>query len=256
MAGKYTHGRVVWRELLTNDVDKARAFYSELLNWKIEPGMDMGAGGTYFMIKSGGRDIGGMMKSPKEMKGASFWMSVVSVADVDAAAAAATKNGGKVLNPPVDMPNVGRYATIADADGAALSLLKAATGDAVTSGPPKTSEFAWETLMTPDEARAKKFYGAVFGWKTMAGPGGAGSVFSTNGERDGQVADIGKAQNGVPPCWMTYVVVDKLEPTRDRVAKMGGKVMMPLIEVPTVGRIAMIADPTGGAIGLFQPQMG
>jgi predicted enzyme related to lactoylglutathione lyase len=253
--GKYTHGRVVWRELLTNDVDKARAFYSELLNWKIEPGMDMGPGGTYFMISANGKQIGGMMKSPSELKSASFWMSVVSVADVDATVAAATKNGGKTLNPLVDMPSVGRYATIADADGAALSLLKSATGDAAATMRPSAGEFAWETLNTADEARAKKFYTSVLGWKTMAGPGGAGTVFTTDGGREGQVADMQKAQ-GFPPSWLTYVVVDKLEPSRDRVAKLGGKVMMPLIEVPTVGRIAVITDPTGGAIGLFQPQMG
>lgn len=252
--GKYTPGRVVWRELLTNDVAKARAFYGELFNWKIEPGMEMGAGGTYFMINVGGRAVGGMMKSPDAMKGASFWMSVVSVPDVDAVAAATSKNGGKVLQAPVDMPTVGRYATVADADGAAISVIKSSTGDSPVAIP-KTSEFAWETLNTADEARAKKFYSAVFGWKTMAGPGGAGTVFSTDGSREGQVADVQKAQ-GFPPSFLTYVVVDKLEPSRDRVAKLGGKVMMPLIEVPTVGRISVISDPTGGVIGLFQPQMG
>ncbi len=251
--GRYTPGRVVWRELLTNDVEKARAFYGELFNWKIEPGMDMGSGGTYFMIKAGESQIGGMMKSPSEMKGASFWMSVISVADVDAAAAAATKNGGKVLNKPVDMPSVGRYGTIADADGAALSLLHSATGDAPI-GRPNVSEFAWETLNTADEARAKNFYGAVFGWKTMAGPGGHGAVFTTDGTREGQVADVQRAQ-GMPPSWLTYVVVPKLEGTRDRVAKMGGKVMMPLVEVPSVGRIAVVSDPTGGVLGLFEPGM-
>jgi uncharacterized protein len=253
--GKYTPGRMVWRELLTNDVDKARAFYGELFNWKLDVGMDMGPAGTYYMVNAGGKQIGGMMKSPAEMKGASFWMSVVSVKDVDATVAAATKNGGKVLNPPVDMPSVGRYATIADADGAALSLLRSATGDAEMTGPPGTGQFAWETLNTSDEDRAKKFYTTVFGWKTMAGPGGHGTVFSVGGGGPDQVADMQKAQ-GFPPCWITYVVVDKLEPTRDRVAKLGGKVMMPLIEVPTVGRIAMISDPTGAVIGLFEPQMG
>jgi predicted enzyme related to lactoylglutathione lyase len=252
--GKYTPGRVVWRELLTNDVAKARAFYAELFNWKIEPGMDMGAMGTYFLVNANGRQIAGMMKSPDAMKGASFWQSVVSVSDVDAVVQSATKNGGKIISPATDMPDIGRFATIADPDGAVLSVLKSAQPDPEMKRP-SAGDFAWETLNTADEARAKKFYGAVLGWKTMAGPGGGGSVFTTDGGNDGQVADMQKAQ-GFPPSWLTYITVDKLEPARDRVAKLGGRVMMPLIDVPTVGRIAVVADATGAAVGIYEPIKG
>jgi predicted enzyme related to lactoylglutathione lyase len=55
--------------------------------------------------------------------------------------------------------------------------------------------------------------------------------------------------------WLTYVVVEKLETARDRVAKLGGKVLMPLVEVPKVGRIAVVAGPDGAPIGLFEPGM-
>ncbi len=249
----YTHGRMVWRELMTTDVERARAFYGELFNWKIDAGMDMGPAGTYFLAKLGETMVAGIMKAPQEM-GMSAWISVASVADVDATAVAAKENGGKVINPPTTMPTVGRYATIADADGAVLSLLKSDNGD-TPIGQPKVSEFCWETLNTADTSRAITFYDKVLGWKTMAGPAGEGSVFTVDGSREGQVADIQLAQ-GFPPCWLTYVVVEKLEHSRERAEKLGAKVMMPLIEVPTVGRIAVIADPTGGAIGLFQPQMG
>jgi len=250
----YTHGRMVWRELITTDVERARAFYGELFDWKIDGGMDMGPAGTYFIAKLGEAMVAGIMKAPQEMGGMSAWMSVVSVADVDATAVAAKENGGKVLNAPSTIPTVGRYATIADADGSVLSLLKSESGD-TPAGRPNVSEFCWETLNTSDKDRAIAFYGKVFGWKTMAGPAGEGSVFTVDGSREGQVADIQLAQ-GFPPCWLTYVVVEKLEHSRERAEKLGAKVMMPLIEVPTVGRIAVIADPTGGAIGLFQPQMG
>lgn len=250
----YTHGRMVWRELMTTDVERARAFYGELFHWKIDAGMDMGPGGTYFLIKLGDRQIGGLMKAPDAMGGMSAWMSVVSVGDVDATTAAVAKHGGKVLHPATTIPGVGRYATVADADGAVLSLLKSESGDKPPAQP-TGSEFCWETLNTTDTKRSIAFYGEVFGWKTMAGPAGEGSVFTVDGSREGQIADIQLAQ-GFPPCWLTYVVVEKLEHSRERAEKLGGKVMMPLIEVPTVGRIAVVADPTGGVLGLFQPQMG
>jgi predicted enzyme related to lactoylglutathione lyase len=60
----------------------------------------------------------------------------------------------------------------------------------------------------------------------------------------------------MPPSWLTYVVVDKIEPATERVSKLGGKVLEPLIEIPKVGRIAVIADPAGAPLGLYQGIMG
>lgn len=60
----------------------------------------------------------------------------------------------------------------------------------------------------------------------------------------------------MPAMWLTYVVVEALEAARSRAERLGGQVVAPLIEVPKVGRIAVIADPTGGHFGLFQPFAG
>lgn len=243
----YTPGRVTWRELMTTDVERARAFYSEAFNWKIEAGMEMGDAGTYFLIKSGEKQVGGLMKSPAPM---SFWGSVVSVLDTDAAVAKASALGAKVLMPATTLPGVGRYATISDADGAVISMLHDEGGDPAP-GIPKLSEFCWETLSTADVARASAFYTQVFGWQSGVGPNGV-TMFSTHGTPETGVADVQTA-HGYPPHWMTYVVVEKIESARARVEGLGAKVIVPLIELPSIGRIAVIADPTGAVIGLFEP---
>ena len=102
--------------------------------------------------------------------------------------------------------------------------------------------------------RAKRFYQGVFGWQTSKMLGADATVFGVGSAPDQAVADVQKA-NGMPPAWLTYVVVEAIEPARAKAEKLGAKVMVPLVEIPTVGRISFIVDPTGGHIGLFQPQM-
>lgn len=70
---------------------------------------------------------------------------------------------------------------------------------------------------------------------------------------DTMVADVETAPPNVPTHWLVHVVVDKLEDARGRAEKLGGKVLMAEIKVPSVGRMAVIADPLGAAISLFEP---
>lgn len=247
----YTPGLFVWRELMTPDVERARGFYGELFGWTFQdaPMGDF----TYTLVKKGEPMIAGMM-GMKDSPHPPHWMSYVSVDDVDAAAARASEAGGTVAVGPMDIPNVGRFAVVGDPDHAYLSLFKSAEGDPPAGGMPGAGTFCWETLATKDVEKAKAFYGTVVGWKVGPGPGGNPDipVFASG---DVQVADVQLAQ-GMPPSWMTYVVVENLEDANARATKLGGAIVVPLIEVPHVGRISLMRDPTGAHLGLFQPQMG
>jgi predicted enzyme related to lactoylglutathione lyase len=245
---KFTPGRVVWRELMTTDAAKARAFHGELFGWKFET-IQMGPDMNYDMAKVGEQLVCGLWQTEPGNPGPSQWMSYVSVQDVDAAAKAAVDNGGKVVHGPGDIPNIGRFAVVTDFAGAVINPFKSLDGDPEPAMP-KTGEFCWETLSTTDMDRAEDFYAKVFGWKTMKNMEGI-PVFSTDGTPQGMVADLQKAEN-FPPSWMTYVVVDKIEPATERASRLGGKVLVPLIEIPKVGRIALIADTTGAPLGLYQ----
>ena len=81
-------------------------------------------------------------------------------------------------------------------------------------------------------------------------------LLAGEGMEEAMVADLQQAQPGTPSMWLTYVVVDDLGRARERVKQLGGAVVVPLIEVPNVGNIALIADPTGGHIGLFEAPKG
>jgi uncharacterized protein len=114
-------GSLIWTELMTTDVAKAQPFYTGLFGWQAEamPGM------SYTIYKNGNERAGGMMQISKEMGPMpSHWMVYFGVADVDASAAKAASLGGKVMVPPSDIPNTGRFAVLVDPQGAAFSIYK------------------------------------------------------------------------------------------------------------------------------------
>jgi len=115
-------GMFAWNELGTTDPDRARQFFGNLLGWKSAE-MPMAMGGTYTMFKHRGKDVGGMYRMREGQPGAPMWMPYVAVGNVDQAVAKVAALGGQIMMPPTDIPNVGRFATIADPTGAAISLI-------------------------------------------------------------------------------------------------------------------------------------
>jgi predicted enzyme related to lactoylglutathione lyase len=119
-------GACCWNELMTTNVDAAGKFYSQLFGWKSEA-VQMEGGMVYTVFKSGEEQVGGMMQQPKEMAGMpSFWSVYFDVANTDETAAKVKANGGNVMQPPTDIPNIGRFAVFADPTGAAFAVLQAA----------------------------------------------------------------------------------------------------------------------------------
>jgi len=113
------NGAFSWFELMTTDVAGAEAFYKGIFGWETEK-VPM-EGGEYTIIKVDGKGVGGMMEHPAECRGMPpSWDTYVTVDDVDAVAGRAESLGGKVLRPPMDIPNVGRFCVIQDPQGAVL----------------------------------------------------------------------------------------------------------------------------------------
>ena len=114
------HGAFSWCELMTTDVQAAKQFYTALLGWTTEevPGM------AYTVVQTGGVGIGGIMAIPSHAAGApSHWGTYITVDDVDATARKAQELGAKTIVPLTDIPNVGRFYTFQDPQGAVLSII-------------------------------------------------------------------------------------------------------------------------------------
>lgn len=117
-------GTFCWDGLSTDDVDAALAFYSAVYGYASVK-QDMGPMGPYHLLMRGERQAGGIAgKRMKEQPTA--WLSYVVVPDVDAGAKRAESLKGKVIVPPSDIPNIGRFAIVADPQGATLALFKGA----------------------------------------------------------------------------------------------------------------------------------
>ena len=112
--------------------------------------------------------------------------------------------------------------------------------------------FIWHDLTTSDVAAAKTFYGDVLGWMfdqqmpnyTVTLAGGAGM---------GGIMDIPPEMKGMPPVWMGYVFTPDVDAACKEVIKLGGKIYRPAWDVPNVGRMSVIGDPTGAALMVMQP---
>jgi uncharacterized protein len=108
-------------ELNTTDLPKAKAFYSQLFDWKLDdiPMQD----GIYTMINVGTGTGGGMMQHP--MPGApSTWLAYVQVDDIQAATKKAKSLGADIKLDVTEIPNVGWFSIFTDPTGAALALFK------------------------------------------------------------------------------------------------------------------------------------
>lgn len=122
---------------------------------------------------------------------------------------------------------------------------------------PRASRFCWFELGTTDQEAAKKFYGALFGWTVNdfpLGPGMSYSMFQLGGRDVGAAYTLmpHQVQQGVPPHWGTYVSVASVDETVAKAKSLGAKVLAEPMDVFDKGRLAVLQDPTGAVISLWQ----
>lgn len=113
----------------------------------------------------------------------------------------------------------------------------------------------WVDLATSDVDAAAEFYGTVFAWDCVAPENpeeyGGYRQFHLNGKR---ISGVFPLQPGMEmPVWSTYIAVDSADETSAAVEQAGGHVMTPAMDVMALGRMAFFVDPTGAAIGIWQP---
>ena len=113
---------------------------------------------------------------------------------------------------------------------------------------------SWVEIASPDLAASNAFYGSLFGWEADdQGPDAGGYVLYRKG---GKMVAGGMSlmMEGQPPAWMTYVGVDDADATTDLAKKAGAAVFVEPMDVMDIGRMAVFADPTGAALGIWQPK--
>ncbi len=248
-------GTFCWCELGTSDSAGAVSFYEQLLGWRTTD-RSMGEMGTYTMLHLGDDDLGGLY----ELKGPMFegvpphWLYYVSVDDVDATAAKVTQLGGKIMMPPMDIPDVGRMAMFEDPTGAKFSVFKAGAHCGTTTDPMTPGAFGWIELNTRDTDAAKAFYTSLFGWSARTDEGPMPYTEWTLPECQ-PFAGMMKMQDQwghAPPHWLGYVMVDDCDATFAKATQLGATPYCPPMTVENVGRMAVVADPQGATFAFIK----
>ncbi len=116
------HGSISWSELMTSDVAGAKKFYGDLFGWKFEdmPMENM----DYTVVSVNDDEVAGMMPFPPDSPPMPpNWGLYITVDDVDTTAEKASGMGAKIVMPPQDIPEVGRFCVLQDPQGAFISII-------------------------------------------------------------------------------------------------------------------------------------
>ena len=237
-------GKFVWHEQVSSDPGQAKDFYTKLFGW----GTEIFEAGEmkYSMINANGKNHGGFAQA-QEGAPPPHWLGHVQVEDVDATIKKAKAAGGKVVFGPVDMGEVGRFAIVGDPQGAYVSVYQPEGEGDVAEG-----VFVWDELGTNDVDGAAKFYGDVFDWtaKDMGEDFGGYRMFEV-GETG--IAGAHTLQDtSASPRWIPYVGVEDVDATVAKASELGGSTVAEPMDIPTVGRIALITDPLGAVLGIIK----
>ena len=121
-AAKPAVGHFVWNELSSKNPEASVKFYSQIGGFTSSK-MDMGEMGAYHLLQSGGESRAGIM-AQQMPEAPHAWLPYVQVASADQTADKAKRLGATVVVPPTDIPNVGRFAILVDAQGTATGILQ------------------------------------------------------------------------------------------------------------------------------------
>ncbi|MFN3231595.1 MAG: VOC family protein [Alphaproteobacteria bacterium] len=114
------------------------------------------------------------------------------------------------------------------------------------------SAFSWVELRSSDPQKSKAFYADVIGWDTEEMPGPAPyTILKTDGEGIGGIVALPEAATGAPSHWCAYITVDDVDARTKRAEDAGATVIAPPMDMPGVGRMSTIQDPTGAVIALM-----
>jgi uncharacterized protein len=113
--------------------------------------------------------------------------------------------------------------------------------------------FSWNELMTPNVAAAKRFYSEALGWELQdMGIPDMPYTIAKQGDREvaGIMAIPAEAKN-MPPSWGSYVTVDDVDARVERIKSLGGTLCHGPMDIPAIGRMAVISDPQGAILTLI-----
>lgn len=253
-------GTPIWYELITPEADAAERFYGTVLGWRFEP-MSPTPDMDYRIASTNGAAVAGLMQQPDGQEMPLRWLVYFGVEDVDRSVRDAEQAGASVHVPPTDIPEVGRFAFLADPQGALFYVMRGASdehsqsfqcGENVPQG-----HGVWNELSAPDADAAIAFYGALLGLRKEGGMpmGELGEYSFIHAGADCIGAVMGEVPGGQPG-WQVYFSVDDIDAAVDRLGQAGGRTIQGPDEIPGDCFAVVAEDDRGVRFGLVGPRAG
>lgn len=242
-----TAGRPVWHDLVTSDLEAAKRFYGGLFGWTFRD-YDVREG-RYALASLDGAPVAGLLAPAKREVNVSQWITYFSVEDVDAAANVGKQEGAKLVVPPREIAKQGRAALLVDPQGAPVALARLAGGDPAP-GPAAVNGWLWVDLWTPDPAASSAFYRGLLGLEPDV-VDLAGVPYTVLGRGDRPYAGMIRIpEPEIRSNWLPIVRVADARAAAERAAALGGRVILAPRPEIRGGAAAIVADPTGAAVGV------
>jgi uncharacterized protein len=245
-------GKFVWADLFTTDPVAATKFYSGVFGWTANKITQDGK--TYTVFSNGSRPVAGLApRPPSNTKRPSRWISYIAVADLSSTLKVVTRAGGQIRAEARDFPERGQQAIIADNEGSTIGLIQSTSGDSIDTEP-QPGDWNWFELYVKQPQVVSGFYRQVINYDTAPD-------LRTERKNDFLLSSGGLARAGVAPLpdradakagWLGVVRVASIDETLARVTKLGGEVLVSPRAAAYESRFAIIADSTGGTIGLVE----
>ncbi len=275
----YIPGVPCWVDTTQPDPDAALPFYGGLFGWEFEDVMPEGSDdGKYVIGRIRGGDAAAVASIPAGAPPMARWNTYVWVDSADETAAKARDAGGAVAMEPFDVMDAGRMAVLADPEGAVFCIWEAKEhkGAGVVN---EHGSLNFNSLATRDLDAAKAFYGAVFGWTTLASAGdsmwtlpgygdhleesspGLRQQMTEMGAPEGfidvvaAITPVAEDEPDTPAHWSVTFAVDDADATAAKALELGGEVVAGPFDAPWT-RLAVIRDPQGATFiaGQFVPE--
>lgn len=251
--GSLRPGKFVWIDLMTTDMTDARRFYGGLLGWSFA---ELGSGAQRYTVAYwGGAPVAGIVARP-ETPGQgpqARWIAYLSVPDVKVGVERVSAAGGQVLVPAQPVPGRGVMAIVADPDGVPFGLIRSDSGDPPDMLAPP-GDWIWALYQSPAATGAAAFYQNIAGYEVLRDerfPQTSHYFLATGGFTRASLAEIPAERSGLRPDWVYFLRVTDMAASLKRAIELGGRVLVAARPDLYEGRIAVIADPQGAAVGLM-----
>jgi len=243
-------GEIYWFSLQTEDPVGAIRFYSGLFGWEI----DTSPTGSYLMLRDG-VPFASIAQIEDKIPDVSetLWLAAINVRNINESVKAAKALGATIRTDVTKLPGWGSFALIQDPQGAPFFL---AAPERPLGGRLGYSGWRWAELWTHDPAAAEAFYSKVIGYtrEDVAVGDETYSILGIGGTRNAGLVKLDQPE--IAARWAPYVGVSDLRGILVRVWENGGKVLREPAEldfaVAGKNRIALIEDPSGGVLFLYQ----